>query len=188
MIAELGGKNAIVVDSDADLDEAVPVAIRSAFGFCGQRCSAASRIVTVGAVHDLFLERFVEATRSLGIGPPAEQGTELGPVIDEDSVKRIRGWQDRAEQFGRVVLRRDELPDSGYFVGPTIVDEAVPGSPLVTEEIFGPVVAVHAGPRLRARPGARQPDRLRPDGRDHVAFAVAHRTSLERAKRRATST
>ena len=64
VIAELGGKNAIVVDSDADLDEAVPIAIRSAFGFCGQRCSAASRIITVGAVHDLFVERFVEATRS----------------------------------------------------------------------------------------------------------------------------
>ncbi len=142
VIAELGGKNAIIIDSDADLDEAVPVAIRSVFGFAGQRCSAASRLVTVGAVHDLFLERFVEATRSLAIGPPAEQGNELGPVIDEDSVKRIRGWQDRAGEFGRVVLRRDELPESGYFVGPVVVDDAVPGSPLVTEEIFGPVVAV----------------------------------------------
>ena len=146
VIAELGGKNAIVIDSDADLDEAVPIAVRSVFGFAGQRCSAASRIITVGAVHDLFLERFVEAARSLAIGPPAERGTELGPVIDEDSVKRIRGWQDRAEQFGRVVLRRDDLPGSGYFVGPTIVDDAVAGSPLVTEEIFGPVAAV-----LRAR-------------------------------------
>ncbi len=146
VIAELGGKNAIVIDSDADLDEAVPIAVRSVFGFAGQRCSAASRIITVGAVHDLFLERFVEAARSLAIGPPAERGTELGPVIDEDSVKRIRGWQDRAEQFGRVVLRRDDLPGSGYFVGPTIVDDAAAGSPLVTEEIFGPVAAV-----LRAR-------------------------------------
>ena len=142
VVAELGGKNAIIVDSDADLDEAVPAAIRSVFGFCGQRCSAASRIVTVGAVHDLFLERFVEATRSLAIGSPVAKGTELGPVIDEESVKRIRGWQDRAEQFGQVVLRRDDLPDRGYFVGPTIIDQAVPNSPLVTEEIFGPVVAV----------------------------------------------
>jgi RHH-type proline utilization regulon transcriptional repressor/proline dehydrogenase/delta 1-pyrroline-5-carboxylate dehydrogenase len=142
VIAELGGKNAIIIDSDSDLDEAVPATMRSAFGFCGQRCSAASRIVTVGAVHEQFLERFVEATRSLAIGRPAEEGTELGPVIDEESVKRIRGWQDRAEQFGHVVLRREDLPDSGYFVGPTIVDEAEPGSPLVTEEIFGPIAAV----------------------------------------------
>jgi RHH-type proline utilization regulon transcriptional repressor/proline dehydrogenase/delta 1-pyrroline-5-carboxylate dehydrogenase len=85
VIAELGGKNAIIIDSDCDLDEAVPATMRSVFGFCGQRCSAASRIVTVGAVHDLFLERFVEATRSVAIGRPAEQGTELGPVIDEES-------------------------------------------------------------------------------------------------------
>ena len=142
VIAELGGKNALIVDSDADLDEAVPAAIRSVFGFAGQRCSAASRIITVGGVHDLFLERFVEAARSLAIGPPCEQGVELGPVIDEDSVKRIRGWQDCAEQFGRVVLRRDDLPATGYFVGPTIVDGVTPGSRLVTEEIFGPVAAV----------------------------------------------
>jgi RHH-type proline utilization regulon transcriptional repressor/proline dehydrogenase/delta 1-pyrroline-5-carboxylate dehydrogenase len=146
VIAEMGGKNAIVIDSDADLDEAVPAAVRSVFGFAGQRCSAASRIVTVGAVHDLFVERFVESARALSIGPPSEMGTELGPVIDDDSVKRIRGWQDRAGQFGRVVLQREDLPPSGYFVGPTIVDDAAPGSPLVTEEIFGPVAAV-----LRAR-------------------------------------
>ncbi|MGD0982569.1 MAG: proline dehydrogenase family protein [Acidimicrobiales bacterium] len=142
VIAGLRGNNTIVIDSDADLDVAVPVVVRSVFGSGGQRFSAASRIVTVGAVHDLFLERFVEAARSLAIGPPAEMGTELGPVMDEESVKRVRAWQDRAEQFGRVVLRREDLPDCGYFVGPTIVDDAVPGSPLVTEEISGPVAAV----------------------------------------------
>ncbi len=142
VIAEMGGKNAIVIDSDADLDDAVPAAVRSVFGFAGQRCSAASRIVTVGAVHDLFLERFVESARSLAIGPPSQMGTELGPVIDDESVKRIRSWQDRASQFGHVVLQREDLPANGYFVGPTIVDDAAPGSALVTEEIFGPVAAV----------------------------------------------
>ena len=125
---------------------AVPVAVRSVFGAGGQRFSTASRVITVGAVHDPFLERFVEAVRSLAIGPPEEMGTELGPVIDEDSVKRIRGWQDRAEQFGRVVLRREDLPDRGYFIGPTVVDDAVAGSPLVTEEISGPVAAVIGAP------------------------------------------
>jgi RHH-type proline utilization regulon transcriptional repressor/proline dehydrogenase/delta 1-pyrroline-5-carboxylate dehydrogenase len=138
----MGGKNAIVIDSDADLDEAIPAAMRSVFGFAGQRCSAASRIVTVGAVHGLFVERFVEATRALTIGPPDHMGTELGPVIDDASLKRLRAWQERAGQFGRVVLQREDLPERGYFVGPTIVDDAVPGSPLVTEEIFGPVAAV----------------------------------------------
>ncbi|MGD1011323.1 MAG: proline dehydrogenase family protein [Acidimicrobiales bacterium] len=146
VVTELGGKNAIIVDSDADLDQAVPAAVRSAFGFAGQRCSAASLIITVGPVHDLFLERFVEATRSLAIGPPVTEGIEFGPLIDEASLNRVRGWQDRAAEFGNVVLRRDEVPDTGYFVGPTVVDDATPGSPLATDEIFGPIVAV-----IRAR-------------------------------------
>jgi RHH-type proline utilization regulon transcriptional repressor/proline dehydrogenase/delta 1-pyrroline-5-carboxylate dehydrogenase len=146
LIADLRGGNTVIIDSDADLDVAVPVALRSVFGAGGQRFSTASSVITVGAVHDPFLERFVEAVRSLAIGPPEEMGTELGPVIDEDSVKRIRAWQDRAEQFGRVVLRREDLPDRGYFIGPTVVDDAVAGSPLVTEEISGPVAAVTGVP------------------------------------------
>jgi RHH-type proline utilization regulon transcriptional repressor/proline dehydrogenase/delta 1-pyrroline-5-carboxylate dehydrogenase len=146
VFAEMGGKNALVVDSDADLDVAVPAAVASAFGYAGQRCSAASRIVVVDAVHDLFLERFVEAARALRIGPPRDMGTEMGPVIDEDAVKRIRAWQERALGFGDVVLLRDDLPERGYFVGPTIVAGVSPQSELAETEIFGPVVAV-----MRAR-------------------------------------
>jgi RHH-type proline utilization regulon transcriptional repressor/proline dehydrogenase/delta 1-pyrroline-5-carboxylate dehydrogenase len=142
VFAEMGGKNAIIIDSDADLDVAVPAAVRSAFGYSGQKCSAASRIVVVGAVGGGFLERFVESTRALRIGLPEEMGTEMGPVIDEDALKRIRDWQERAADFGRVVLQREDLPDKGYFVGPTIVDGVEPDSPLAYEEIFGPVVAV----------------------------------------------
>ncbi|HEV8064895.1 MAG TPA: proline dehydrogenase family protein [Acidimicrobiales bacterium] len=146
VFAEMGGKNALIIDTDADLDVAVPAAVHSAFGFCGQRCSAASRLVLVEGVHDAFMERFVEATRALTIGVPKEMGTEMGPVIDEDALKRIRGWQERAADFGRVVLQRDDIPSKGYFVGPTIVDEVSKASRVATEEIFGPVVAV-----LRAR-------------------------------------
>jgi RHH-type proline utilization regulon transcriptional repressor/proline dehydrogenase/delta 1-pyrroline-5-carboxylate dehydrogenase len=142
VFAEMGGKNALIVDTDADLDVAVPAAVTSAFGFAGQRCSAASRIVVVGEVAGGFLERFVEATRALCIGLPEEMGTEMGPVIDEDAVKRIRKWQERAGEYGRVLLQREDVPDKGYFVGPTIVDEVDPSAPLSCEEIFGPVVAV----------------------------------------------
>lgn len=142
VLAEMGGKNALVVDSDADLDVAVPAAVKSAFGFAGQRCSAASRVVVVESVHDAFLERFVEAARALAIGNPAVMGTEMGPVIDEDALKRIRRWQEQAPGFGTVVLQRDDLPERGYFVGPTIVDGVEPGSRIALEEIFGPVVAV----------------------------------------------
>jgi RHH-type proline utilization regulon transcriptional repressor/proline dehydrogenase/delta 1-pyrroline-5-carboxylate dehydrogenase len=142
VVTEMGGKNALIIDSDADLDEAVPAALVSAFGFAGQRCSAASRLVVVESVHDLFLERLVEATRALTIGHPREMSTELGPVIDEDALKRIRGWQERADSYGKVVLQRQDLPDRGYFVGPTIIDGVSPDSDVAQQEIFGPVVAV----------------------------------------------
>jgi RHH-type proline utilization regulon transcriptional repressor/proline dehydrogenase/delta 1-pyrroline-5-carboxylate dehydrogenase len=142
VFAEMGGKNALIVDTDADLDVAVPAAVSSAFGFAGQRCSAASRVVVVGEVAGGFLERFVEAARALCIGIPEAMGTEMGPVIDEDAVKRIRNWQERANEYGRVLLQREDVPDKGYFVGPTIVDGVDPSAALACEEIFGPVVAV----------------------------------------------
>ena len=142
VFAEMGGKNAIIVDSDADLDVAVPAAILSSFGFAGQRCSAASRVIALDPVYDQFLERFVEAARALRIGPPRDMGTEMGPVIDEDALKRLRGWQERAHEFGDVLLARDDLPERGYFVGPTIVAGVDPLSELAQTELFGPVVAV----------------------------------------------
>jgi RHH-type proline utilization regulon transcriptional repressor/proline dehydrogenase/delta 1-pyrroline-5-carboxylate dehydrogenase len=142
VFAEMGGKNALIIDTDADLDVAVPAAVRSAFNFAGQRCSAASRLIVLEGVQDAFLERFVEATRALSIGLPVEMGTEMGPVIDEDAVKRIRNWQERAADFGRVLLQQTDIPAKGYFVGPTIVTDVSPTSRIATEEIFGPVVAV----------------------------------------------
>ncbi len=144
VFAEMGGKNALIIDSDADLDVAVPAAVRSAFGYAGQRCSAASRIITVDRVHDAFLERFVEAARALTIGAPQQMGTEMGPVIDEDAMKRILKWQERAAggEWGNVVLQREDLPERGYFIGPTIVDNVPVTASLAQEEIFGPVVAV----------------------------------------------
>ncbi|MHB1988795.1 MAG: proline dehydrogenase family protein [Acidimicrobiales bacterium] len=142
VFAEMGGKNALIIDSDADLDVAVPAAVQSAFGLAGQRCSAASRIVALDSVHDSFLDRFVEAARALRIGAPREMGTEIGPVIDEDAVKRLQHWQERCPELGDVVLQRMDLPERGYFVGPTIVAGVDPHSELAQTEIFGPIVTV----------------------------------------------
>ena len=128
----------------------------------------------MGSVHDPFVERFVAATRSLAVGPPADKGTELGPVIDEESVKAIRGWQDQAEQFGRLLLRGEDLPDSGYFVGATIVDDALPGSPLVTAEVCGPVVAVLRADSFEDALALAEQGRIRPDGGSHIALPVPH--------------
>jgi RHH-type proline utilization regulon transcriptional repressor/proline dehydrogenase/delta 1-pyrroline-5-carboxylate dehydrogenase len=142
VVAELGGKNAIVVDDDADLDEVVPAVIRSAFGFAGQKCSAASRLIAVDRVHDAVVERVVEAARSLVIGPPRRAESQVGPVIDGEAHARLFDALDRAGQVGNVVLRRTDVPPAGWFVGPTVVTDVDPTSWLAGEELFGPVLAV----------------------------------------------
>jgi RHH-type proline utilization regulon transcriptional repressor/proline dehydrogenase/delta 1-pyrroline-5-carboxylate dehydrogenase len=141
VIAELGGKNAIVVDADADLDEVVPAVISSAFGFAGQKCSAASRLIAVDPVHDKLVDRVGEAARSLVIGPPRSPGSQLGPVIDEDAYDRLRDAVSRAAEVGTVVSSREDLPEKGWFVGPVVVSEVDPDSWLANEELFGPVLA-----------------------------------------------
>jgi RHH-type proline utilization regulon transcriptional repressor/proline dehydrogenase/delta 1-pyrroline-5-carboxylate dehydrogenase len=146
VIAEMGSKNAIIVDSDADLDVAVPAIIDSAFGYAGQKCSAASRVIGIGEVFTSLVERLVGAARVLPVGLPAEMGTTVGPLIDEDAWKKVRRYQEFAHEEGEVVLQREDLPGTGWFVGPTIVVTDDLDSHIATEEIFGPVLVC-----LRAR-------------------------------------
>jgi RHH-type proline utilization regulon transcriptional repressor/proline dehydrogenase/delta 1-pyrroline-5-carboxylate dehydrogenase len=142
VIAEMGGKNAIVVDADADLDQAVPAIVYSAFGYAGQKCSACSRLIVVNSVYDELLRRLVGATRSLCVGHPREMGTHVGPLIDADAHKRVRAYVELAEHEGTVLFRQHDVPATGFFVGPTIVTDVSPHSRLATEEIFGPVLTV----------------------------------------------
>jgi RHH-type proline utilization regulon transcriptional repressor/proline dehydrogenase/delta 1-pyrroline-5-carboxylate dehydrogenase len=142
VIAEMGGKNALVVDADADLDQAVPIAVASAFGYAGQKCSAASRLVVVDGVYDEVVERLVGAARGLRVGHPREMGVDVGPLIDADAQKRVRSYVEAAPTEGRVVLATEDVPGEGFFVGPTVVADVAPGTRLATEEIFGPVLAV----------------------------------------------
>ena len=142
VVAEMGGKNAIIVDSDADLDQAVPGIIYSAFGYAGQKCSAASRLIVMSSIYDATLERLSEATRELVIGHPGASGVTVGPVIDEEAYKRVRGYVQRGCSEGRAVLVRDDVPADGLFVGPAIFDGLSPKSDLVQNEIFGPVLSV----------------------------------------------
>lgn len=137
VIAEMGGKNAIVVDTDADLDVAVPAIVDSAFGYAGQKCSAAARVIGVGAIFDALVDRLVGATNLIAVGSPREMETVVGPLIDEDAYKRVQMYQSLADD---VVLRREDVPSSGYFVGPTIAITDDPTSRIATEEIFGPVL------------------------------------------------
>ncbi|HZZ74113.1 MAG TPA: proline dehydrogenase family protein [Pirellulales bacterium] len=144
VIAEMGGKNAIIVDSDADLDEAVLGVMKSAFGFQGQKCSACSRCIVLAEVYDPFVARLVAATRSLKVGPAEDPATSVGPVIDEESWLRIQGWIERAASSGKEALAVDvgPLAQQGYFVGPHIYQDVAPNAAIAQEEIFGPVLAV----------------------------------------------
>jgi RHH-type proline utilization regulon transcriptional repressor/proline dehydrogenase/delta 1-pyrroline-5-carboxylate dehydrogenase len=142
VVAEMGGKNAIVVDADADLDQAVPIVLTSAFGYAGQKCSALARLIVLDAVHDQLVERVVGAARELRVGHPRHMGVVVGPLIDADALKRVRSYVELAPTEGEVVLAREDVPDEGWFVGPTIVVDADPDGRLATEEIFGPVLVV----------------------------------------------
>jgi len=148
VIAEMGGKNAIVVDADADLDEAVLAVVKSAFGYQGQKCSACSRAIVLDRVYDQFLERLVEAARSLKIGPAEDPAASVGPLIDQESYERVQRYIQLGRETAREVLAVDvgALADEGYYVGPHIFADVPPDAKLAQEEVFGPVLAV-----IRAR-------------------------------------
>ena len=142
VIAEMGGKNALIVDDDADTDQAVPGVVLSAFGYAGQKCSAASRLIVVGDVYDQLVERLVGATRELIVGSPRQPEVAVGPVIDEDAHKRILRTLEEAPRQGEVLVRHGDVPAVGYFVPPTVVAVADPDAPVARDEIFGPVLTV----------------------------------------------
>jgi RHH-type transcriptional regulator, proline utilization regulon repressor / proline dehydrogenase / delta 1-pyrroline-5-carboxylate dehydrogenase len=141
VVAEMGGKNAIIVDESADLDQAVQGVVHSAFGYSGQKCSACSRVVVLEPVYETFVRRLVEATRSLNIGAAEFPSTQVGPVIDGAAQQRIRDYIEKGRAESEVALEM-LAPDHGYFVGPTIFTEVSPTATIAQEEIFGPVLAV----------------------------------------------
>jgi RHH-type proline utilization regulon transcriptional repressor/proline dehydrogenase/delta 1-pyrroline-5-carboxylate dehydrogenase len=141
VIAEMGGKNAIIVDESADLDQAVAGVVQSAFGYSGQKCSACSRVIVLEPVYDTFVGRLVEATRSLNIGAAEVPSTQVGPVIDATARGRIREYIEKGRTESEVALEMP-APDTGYFIGPVIFSGVSPDAKIAQEEIFGPVVAV----------------------------------------------
>lgn len=141
VVCEMGGKNALVIDNDADLDEAIPAALYSAFGFSGQKCSALSRLIVLDEVYDHFIERFVSACGSYPIGDPAQPGTILGPVIDADAQKKILGIIEQGKKEAKLAFQ-GTAPAEGYFVPATVFVNVKPEHSIAREEIFGPVVAV----------------------------------------------
>ena len=147
VVCEMGGKNAVIIDTSADLDEAVLAVRQSAFGFCGQKCSAASRAIVVGSAYEPFLHRLVGATRALVVGDPTNPSTDIGPVIDEEAARKIRSYIEIGKSEGKHELTLEvpaglEQKVGKPFVGPSIFSGIKPEHRLAREEIFGPVLAV----------------------------------------------
>lgn len=140
-IIEMGGKNAVIIDSDADLDEAVDGVLYSAFGFSGQKCSAASRVIVLEDVYEKFSERLIESARSITIGSALKPNHYYGPVVDREAYDRIQNLIATYSQQHKL-LHKATVSTEGYFVPATIFGDVNPNSDLAQEEIFGPVVAL----------------------------------------------
>jgi len=141
VIAEMGGKNAIIVDDDADLDEAIVHILHSAFAFQGQKCSACSRVIVLEPIYDKFLHRLVQAAESLSIGPAEDPANYMGPVINEQAQQRILEYIQIGKKEGNILISRD-VPNQGYYVPLTVFTSIKPEHRLAQEEIFGPVLSI----------------------------------------------
>jgi RHH-type transcriptional regulator, proline utilization regulon repressor / proline dehydrogenase / delta 1-pyrroline-5-carboxylate dehydrogenase len=150
VVAEMGGKNAVIVDSDADLDDAVPAIVRSAFVYAGQKCSAASRVLAHEKIADALLERLAGAVEVLRVGQADDFATDVPPVIEQDAQERVNGYAATAAGEGRVVARREEVPANGWFCPPTLVTDLPPDSKVIRDEIFGPLLSVERVPSMSA--------------------------------------
>ncbi|HEY8993963.1 MAG TPA: proline dehydrogenase family protein [Lacunisphaera sp.] len=146
VVCEMGGKNAMIIDNDADLDEAIPAALYSAFGFAGQKCSALSRLIVLEEVHDRFVERFLAACPTIPVGDPSLPGTVVNPVIDEAAQQSILGYIEAGKKEATLAwqaqLSPELLASGGYYVPPTVFTDCKIEHKIVREEIFGPVLAI----------------------------------------------
>ncbi|HTY37513.1 MAG TPA: L-glutamate gamma-semialdehyde dehydrogenase [Bacteroidota bacterium] len=143
VIAEMGGKDSIVIDDQTNLEAAAQAALVSAFGFQGQKCSAASRAIVVEKVYDKFLAIIKEKAAKVKVGPSDEQGNYMGPVINEGSQRKILAYVEKGiQEGGRLIAGGVKIPGDGYFVPATIIADVDPKATISQEEIFGPVLAI----------------------------------------------
>jgi len=143
IIAEMGGKDAIIIDNESNLESAVDGVLYSAFGFQGQKCSACSRAIVVTEVYDEFLNKLVEKTKKLTVGPTKLYDNFMGAVINEKAYNSMLSYIEKGKEEGGKLLTGDEPAEgNGYFIKPTIIADVKPGDTIEQEEIFGPVLAV----------------------------------------------
>lgn len=143
VVAEMGGKDAIIVADDANLDDAATGVVQSAFGFQGQKCSACSRVIIDANVYDVMLDKIVERTSKIKLADPTDAGASMSAVINEKAFKSINGYIEKGKtEGGRVVIGGGSDGEQGFFIEPTVIADVKPGDTIEQEEIFGPVLAV----------------------------------------------
>ena len=141
VIAEMGGKDTIIVDSDANIEDAAANVVASAYGFQGQKCSACSRVIILEDIYDKFVDMIVARTEKLTVGPTVDLAHYMGPVINQASEEKILSYIEIGNKEGKLVTGGVKAPGNGYFIKPTIFKNIQPGARLDQEEIFGPVLA-----------------------------------------------
>jgi len=143
VIAEMGGKDAIIVDREfRNLDEAATAVVASAFGFQGQKCSACSRLIVDEAIYDKLMPLVIEKTKKLKIGAPDAADSQIGPVVNEKAMKKIKEYIDKGAKDGEVLAGGNVNARDGFFIEPTVIGPVAANSTIAQEEIFGPVLAV----------------------------------------------
>jgi len=141
VVAEMGGKNGIIVDESADLDAAADGIVTSAFGYQGQKCSAGSRAIIHENVYNTMVNKIIERAKALHVGP-GEENNAAGPVIDEKAFKKINEYIEIGKKEGQLVFGGDSDSTRGYYIEPTIIKDVAQGARIMKEEIFGPVLAI----------------------------------------------
>ncbi len=160
VVAEMGGKDSIIVAADADIDKAVDGVAVSAFGFQGQKCSACSRAIVDESIYDDFLDKLKARVAKITVGDPSDKSNYMGPVINERAMKTIQQYIETGKKEGRLIAGGNRTNAGGYFLEPTVIADVAPDAAIAQEEIFGPVLAV-----IKAR------------GYDH-ALAIANNTEF----------
>jgi 1-pyrroline-5-carboxylate dehydrogenase len=143
VVAEMGGKDAIIVDRDyKNLDDAAAAVVASAFGFQGQKCSACSRLIVDDAIYDKFVPMVVEKTKAIRIGSPEDGASQFGPVVNASAMKKIKEYIDKGKGEGKLLAGGEIRDAEGFYVEPTVIGDVASDATISQEEIFGPVLAV----------------------------------------------
>jgi len=141
-VLEMGGKDSIIVDDEADLDAAAEGVVQSAFGYQGQKCSACSRAIVTDKVYEPFVQKVVERAKKIRVGPSEDPNNYMGPVVSKSAMNTILEYIEVGKKEGKLLLGGARAPGDGYFIQPTIIAEVDPKARIAQEEIFGPVLAV----------------------------------------------